>query len=240
MKNIMLNTILKNNGMTLVEIMVSMVISSLVIAGIYGVYTIQQRSYTVQEQVSEMQQRARVVIALMTSEMRMAGYDPNGSCDDVLRAEEGKIVFDICDPDDSIATEKRVTFQFDSANEAIELFRDTDRDDTPNNVITSINLHPDATAVTEGVNALELLYQDEDGNDLGSPVSDPAQIKLVKISMLIRSSYPDPIYTDSLSYVPASGDTSWDINGSAAGTGNPPNDHYHRRLVIISVQLRNM
>ncbi|MCW5213699.1 prepilin-type N-terminal cleavage/methylation domain-containing protein, partial [Desulfobulbus sp. TB] len=49
----------KESGVTLVEIMVSMVIASFVFAGIYGVYTIQQRSYTVQEQVSEMQQKGR-------------------------------------------------------------------------------------------------------------------------------------------------------------------------------------
>ena len=71
MKKIIFN----NSGMTLVELMVSMAISSLVIAGIYGVYTIQQRSYTVQEQVSEMQQKGRAALSFMTKEIRMAGND---------------------------------------------------------------------------------------------------------------------------------------------------------------------
>ena len=50
-------TLRNEGGFTLIEMMVAMVIASFVFAGIYGVYTIQQRSYTVQEQVSEMQQR---------------------------------------------------------------------------------------------------------------------------------------------------------------------------------------
>ena len=43
----------KNKGFTLIEILVSLAILGIVLAGIYSVYTMQHKSYIVQEQVAE-------------------------------------------------------------------------------------------------------------------------------------------------------------------------------------------
>lgn len=62
------------NGFTLIEMMIAMAISLLVLSGVYEVFTSQQKAYTIQDQVAEMQQNARVAMDIMTREIKMAGY----------------------------------------------------------------------------------------------------------------------------------------------------------------------
>jgi prepilin-type N-terminal cleavage/methylation domain-containing protein len=63
-----------NKGVTLIELSIALVISSILIAGLYRVFIGQHKTYTVQEQVVDMQQNARVGINRMMSEIRMAGF----------------------------------------------------------------------------------------------------------------------------------------------------------------------
>jgi len=64
----------KEEGMTLVELLVAMAISGIVVAAVYTAFITQQKSYTVQDQVAETQQNARVGLDLIAREVRMAGY----------------------------------------------------------------------------------------------------------------------------------------------------------------------
>ncbi len=68
------NILRKNKGVTLVELLIALVISSILIAAFYRTFIDQQKTYTVQEQVADMQQSVRVGIDQMTREIRMAGY----------------------------------------------------------------------------------------------------------------------------------------------------------------------
>ena len=61
-------------GVTLVELMIALVISSILTAAIYRTFVHQQGTYTVQEDVSDMQQNARVAVNRMLREIRMAGF----------------------------------------------------------------------------------------------------------------------------------------------------------------------
>jgi prepilin-type N-terminal cleavage/methylation domain-containing protein len=70
-----------NKGVTFIEILISLVISSILIAAFYRVFISQQQTYSVQEQVVDMQQNARIGIHRMMSEIRMAGF---GNVGDVL------------------------------------------------------------------------------------------------------------------------------------------------------------
>jgi len=66
--------IFKNNkGVTLIELMIVMVIAAVLVAGIYSLFMTQQRSYFVQDQVSGVQQDARVALDIMARDIRMAG-----------------------------------------------------------------------------------------------------------------------------------------------------------------------
>lgn len=64
----------KRNGLTLIELLLALVLSSILIAVLYRAFISQQKTYTVQDQVAEMQQNVRVAMGQMTKEIRMAGY----------------------------------------------------------------------------------------------------------------------------------------------------------------------
>ncbi|MCI5147039.1 MAG: hypothetical protein D3923_16330, partial [Candidatus Electrothrix sp. AR3] len=100
-------------------------------------------------------------------------------------------------------------------------------------------------ALAEGVDAIEFLYLDGTGASLGTTVADTSEIRAVRVSLLVRATYPDPRYTNTITYEPASVQEGistdvWDINGTQAGTGNPAKDNFHRRLLISTIKLRNM
>lgn len=80
---------IKNKGFTLIEILVSLAILGIVLAGIYSVYNMQHKSYIVQEQVTEMQQSERIALQMITRDIRMAGLGLSG-CNS---SSGGKIIF---------------------------------------------------------------------------------------------------------------------------------------------------
>ena len=65
---------MKKDGLTVIELLIALVLSSILTAVLYRAFIGQQRTYTVQDQVAEMQQNARAAIGQMTKEIRMAGY----------------------------------------------------------------------------------------------------------------------------------------------------------------------
>lgn len=67
----------KKNGLTLIELLIALVMSSILIAVLYRAFISQQKTYNVQDQVADMQQDVRVAIGQMTREIRMAGYGGN-------------------------------------------------------------------------------------------------------------------------------------------------------------------
>jgi len=69
-----LNFLKKSKGVTLIELLIALVISSILIAGIYRTFIHQQKTYATQEQVADMQQNVRVAINRMMREIRMAGF----------------------------------------------------------------------------------------------------------------------------------------------------------------------
>jgi len=71
----------KSKGVTLIELLIALVISAILIAGIYRTFIQQQKTYATQEQVADMQQNVRVAINRMMREIRMAGF---GNVQDVL------------------------------------------------------------------------------------------------------------------------------------------------------------
>ena len=68
---------LKKNGLTLIELLIALVVSTILTAVLYRVFIIHQKIYTVQDQVADMQQNVRIAMGQMTREIRMAGYGGN-------------------------------------------------------------------------------------------------------------------------------------------------------------------
>jgi len=67
---------INHRGFSLIELMVAMAIAMIVLAAIHQAYLSQQKAYTSQQLVVEMQQNARAAMTLMKREIRMAGFAP--------------------------------------------------------------------------------------------------------------------------------------------------------------------
>jgi type IV pilus assembly protein PilW len=68
-----------NDGFTLTELMVAMVIAAVVMGAIYSAYISQQKAYAVTESVTEAQQNLRAAMYALESDIRLAGFDPKAT-----------------------------------------------------------------------------------------------------------------------------------------------------------------
>jgi len=126
--------------MTLMELMIAMTVSIVALGLIYGTYSAQQRSYTNEQLVMDMQQNARSALAFMRREIRMTGYNPrahNGIDDNplintviddaaegvvegfkVVRGDRISFSFDLNGDGDDKDDNETIIYQFKPANDA--------------------------------------------------------------------------------------------------------------------------
>jgi prepilin-type N-terminal cleavage/methylation domain-containing protein len=70
MQDLLLN---ENKGVTLIELMIALVISTILVGGTYSIFMSQQRTYVLQDQVVGAQQDGRAALTIMAKDIRMAG-----------------------------------------------------------------------------------------------------------------------------------------------------------------------
>ena len=64
----------RSRGVTLIELMIAMVISTIVLLGVATVYSSTKRSYKVQEEMARLQENARYAFNVMSRDIRGAGF----------------------------------------------------------------------------------------------------------------------------------------------------------------------
>ena len=90
-------------GFTLVELIITMLLAGIITISIFSAYKAQQRSYIVQDQVTEMQQRVRAGLYLMIKEIRVAGYDPqHADVAGITTADSDELAFTFVADDDGL------------------------------------------------------------------------------------------------------------------------------------------
>lgn len=168
-------------GFTLIEVMIAMVIASIIIAAVTGFFIYQKNMYKNQNIELEMQQDLRSSLYLMVTEIRMAGFDPEGvSKFNLEKTEAGEIEFSVDYDEDGvldIATEK-IKYTLDSGNLCRAV--DSDLDGT-------LELEP----IAYNVSSLNFVYRDEDDNILddggGNVTATRDEIRVVEISFTIQT-----------------------------------------------------
>lgn len=222
-------------GFTLVELLITLVISALICAALYSSYAFQQRSQVSQQQVVDMQSSMRTALLIMTRQIRMAGFDPQETSPaGVVTATVGRFQFtqdnndngannipgngDVTDPGENI------TFGFadadDSNHDGI-----ADAGIAPLGMDTGSGFQP----IAEDISRIEFAYTLTSGARVTDPTPGQyADIRMVTISLLARAQSPDRGYLNHTTYTMASGAT-WTAN-----------DHYRRRLLIADIKLKNM
>ena len=205
-----------NKGFTLVEILISIAVAGVVMAGIYSAYSSQQRSYIVQEQVAGMQQNLRASMDLMEREIRMAGCDPTGGAGaKIIKADIAELKFTI-----DLNGDGDVSSSTGNANEQIR-YSLTESGDLGREVWSS-----GLQLVAENIDALNFVYLDKDGN----PTSTLEEIRSVQIVLVARTGRGDPRYKDTAIY----------RNQQGAVILPQKNDHFRRKLLTTQVCCRNL
>jgi type IV pilus assembly protein PilW len=230
------------DGFTLVELMVAMVVSLVVLSGIYAAYRKQAGIYVEQEQVVEMQQNIRNAMYYLQRSLRMSGFDPQRT---------GLMGF-VTNFDAPYHTLGATT---DASNIAFALDSDEDGDlDTNELELVAYRLNgdqlqkltfasagsPPAAAwetVAENVDALDFVYLDDSDppNVLAPPLNAVLdQIRSVQITLVARAG-DNP---SALEKAPA--DNRFYLNQQGTAIFNGGGDHFHRLSLTAQVNCRNI
>jgi type II secretory pathway pseudopilin PulG len=158
-------------GFTLVELLVSILVSMIVLAAVSATFIIQNKSYSNQEQVVNAQEQARAAVQLMTKELLMAGYDPTGFAEAGFEvAESGTIQFTMdTDANQSCTGSERIIYTLD----------------TDENQVTR-NGQP----IAENIQALTFTYFDSDDTQLTAPLSTADLTKVARVSVEVTPLMP--------------------------------------------------
>lgn len=200
-----------------------MSVAGIVMAGIYGAYYSQQKSFVVQDEMAQMQQNLRAAMFFMAREIRMAGCNPTGGSNaGFVTANANTINFTMDlrgkDPDDPADGDtgdpnENVTYALGDSNGdgIVEIVRDTGGGQQP---------------VAESIDALDFVYLDENGNITASNMA----IRSVQITIVARTGRGDLGYSDTTSYT--------NLQGTEILA--PPNDNFRRRTLSTNIKCRNM
>jgi type IV pilus assembly protein PilW len=217
-----------NQGFTIVELMVAMVVSLLAMAAIYSTFLAQHRSYQVQGEAADMQQNIRAAMYYMQREIRMAGSNPWKSLPlsafGITVAGQNSITFteDVNGgapgtPPDGVITATA------AASENI-----TYRVSNGNLVRNAIGGNPVGDqVVAQNVDMLDFVYL----NSNGAVTANLANIRSVEITIVARTN--DPLLfgsTNNRAYV----------NQQGFQILPPQGDNVSRRTLTAQVYCRNL
>ena len=246
-----------NKGFTLVELMVTLAISSLVMSGIYAVFHKQVATHNTERLVVSMQQNVRAAVSFMERDIRMARYDPTGSgLFTIGTANRAQLQFlsdnSVEDADGAVNDGENITYALDNDADGNGI-----ADGTPCNLVRIINL-PGATrtdVVARNIDALNFDYFDTSVNPFVSltdrtavpwqvPVGQVADIRSVRVSIVARSGDTIPAlfinHRDSTVYRNRPRDTDGDDVPDTADTILPAqNNDFRRMQVTTEIDCRN-
>lgn len=190
---------INTKGITLIELLVGLILCGVVIAGIYRLFVVQSKAYTVQDQVVEVQQSIRSAMEVLLRDLRMAGYDSDSINSKISIANH--IL-----PGDHTVT---INYEYD----------DTHRHEITyslvnGNLTRQLTIFPDmgpsistTETILENVDALDFIYgvdDGDDGNDLNRWANNVADIQLGERAVAVRvvlTAKPDQTNPDVKNWV---------------------------------------
>jgi type IV pilus assembly protein PilW len=205
-----------SNGFTLVEILVAMVVSGLVLSGIYSTYQSQQQSYILQEEIAKMQQNLRAAMYMMTRELRLAGFNPSrsagaGIVDGAWNATSLRFTKDDNADGDVADSGEDLTYSLYTSGGSQKLGRKNPTTNQP---------------VADNIQELWFVYLDANNN----VTATLANIRSVEITLVARTGRTTKDYVNTLTY----------SNKLGTKTFGPYNDGFHRSVLSEQVNCRNL
>ncbi len=214
----------KQSGFTLIELMVTMVVSGILLAAMVMAFTAQSRTYNTQEEVATLQEDLRAALGLMSSEIRMAAYNPTYGANVGITtaiADEFRFAMDLNGDGNTGDTDDPNEDIRYGINSNGSLGRDTSGDNEN-------GLQP----IAENIEQLAFEYLLDDGSWTSTP-ADTKKIRAVKICILGRTARQTSSTTDNSTFNPPLATAP-----SPAWTPTSPG-RYQWRMMSVVVQLRN-
>ncbi len=189
-------------GFTLVEMMIAMAVGLVVLGTMYSTFTVQNKTFSDQEEIVAMQQNVRAGMDMMAREIGMAGYDPcrvNSDSDSsnnfsgvTVNSTQLQIKADL-DGNDPISHncqspykgidltgEENIVYAFDATNKQI-----------------TRNIGGGAQPFVENVQSFTFEYLKSDGI---TTATAPADVRRIRITITGRTAKPDPSYSANGGY----------------------------------------
>jgi type IV pilus assembly protein PilW len=217
------------NGFSLVELLVAMAISLLVLASVYSVFRSQQKSTVVREQVNMMQQNIRAGMAVMTRDIRMAGYVHPVYADAMALIAPGTDGFTEAAPNELTFTRLKDDPPAVVARETIKYSLEVDADGDKN--LVRVIDGGTSQLIAEDIDALDFVYLDENNGLIADPPNNLGLIRSVQVTMIAKTGRGDQGYVDRNPYINQQGTT---ILTPAA------NDNFRRRKLSREILCRNL
>jgi type IV pilus assembly protein PilW len=218
-------------GFTLIELLIATAITGIVAGAIFTAFQSQQKSYLIQDQVTEMQQNIRAAMYIMVREIRMAGYDPYGdSGAGITAAAEKTFTFTLVADDDDYDNDNDTITDEIGELKTIQYNLYDAYSDGDNDIGRQVGSSSSSKrAVAENIEEIEFFYTLADGSSTTAP-ANPSEIRSVQITILARVGHQDPKFTNTKTYYTTLLGVDW----------GPYNDGFRRRLLSTTVKCRNM
>jgi len=164
-------------GFSIIEILIAMAVGMIVLGALCTTFILQDKTYDVQEQVTEMIQSARAAADIISREIQMAGYNPTGASINGITydAAQLQIQADLNGDGDTGDTDESIIYTHDAANLRIE------RNSEP---------------LAENIQAFAFEYL----NNAGSATTTTADIRQIRVTITARTAKPDPDFGSNSGY----------------------------------------
>jgi len=175
----------RENGFTLVELLIAMTIGLIILAALSSTFLLQRKTYDVQEQIVEMVQTARAAMDMMTREIRMAEYDPRkkdyGATFDGItyNSSQLQILADLNGNGSTADSNENITYTYDGTDFQIDR-----------------NTGGGAQPFAENIQSFTFDYLDSNGNS----TTTTADIRQMRITITARASKADADYSTNNGY----------------------------------------
>ena len=198
-----------DRGFTLVELMIAMAVGLIVLGAVYALFTVQSKHLATQEQLAELHQNARAAMDIMVREISMAGYNQttnpaaipsvprctgtttasNAPCAGITNAAADAIGF-VADIDGNGDTTAG-----GGGNPGENIVYDRYHSGTSPEGVYSLGRTSNGSKqpVIEYLDLLSFSYHEASDN----VTANLANIRRVKITIVIRTAKVDPNYTDA-------------------------------------------
>ena len=174
----------KENGFTVVEMLVAMAIALVVLTSLSSAFVTQRKTLNSQEQITDMVQTSRNIMDMITREVMLAGYNPTSATMVGISYDSSQLEIraDLSGDGDTGDTNENIIYTYDSTNHQIT------REEGSGTTTT--------LPLGENIEAFTFQYYDADGNT----TTTDGDIRQIEISVTTRTAAADPNYSTNDGY----------------------------------------